>query len=79
MPTLLLLLGYRFFFYSNEGSEPVHVHVVKAEKSAKVWLEPTIEIAYMNGFNSKEENEIMQIIADNSEMFKTKWHEYFGK
>ncbi len=77
MPTLLLLLGYRFFFYSNEGSEPVHV--VKAEKSAKVWLTPTIEIAYMNGFNSKEENEIMQIIADNSEMFKTKWHEYFGK
>jgi hypothetical protein len=77
MPTLLIVLGYRFFFYSNENNEPVHVHVVKAEHSAKVWLDP-IEIAYMNGFSSKEENEIMRIVAENFKMFRTKWYEYFG-
>lgn len=29
MPTILRLLGFRFFFYSNEGTEPAHVHVEK--------------------------------------------------
>ena len=31
MPTILYLLGWRFFLYSNEGDEPPHVHVRKAE------------------------------------------------
>jgi hypothetical protein len=26
MPTILLLLGWRIFFYANEGNEPAHVH-----------------------------------------------------
>jgi hypothetical protein len=26
MPTVLLLNGFRFFFYSNENNEPVHIH-----------------------------------------------------
>ena len=27
MPTVLRWEGYRAFFYSNEGSEPPHLHV----------------------------------------------------
>jgi hypothetical protein len=27
MPTVLRIDGYRFFFFSNEGNEPVHIHV----------------------------------------------------
>ncbi|WP_284734689.1 DUF4160 domain-containing protein [Sphingosinicella terrae] len=32
MPTVFRRQGFRFFFYSNEGSplEPIHVHVEKA-------------------------------------------------
>src|SRR3989442_1801226 len=30
MPTLLRVEGFRFFFFSNEGQEPPHVHVSKA-------------------------------------------------
>ncbi len=26
MPTILVLFGWRLFFYSNEGEEPVHIH-----------------------------------------------------
>ncbi len=26
MPTILMILGWRLFFYSNEGQEPIHVH-----------------------------------------------------
>ncbi len=35
MPTVLRVDGFRFFFYSNEGNEPAHIHVQKAEKYAK--------------------------------------------
>ena len=79
MPTLLLILGYSFFFYSNEGNEPAHVHVTKAEKFGKIWLEPDLQTAYLNGFSSSEQKQILEIITENAEMFKTKWYEYFGK
>ncbi len=39
MPTVLRIGAYRFFFYSEEGQEPPHVHIVAAEKRAKFWLE----------------------------------------
>ena len=54
MPTLLLLAGYRFFVYSNENNEPGHVHVKKGSGEGKIWLEPTLEIAWMYGFSSRE-------------------------
>lgn len=40
MPTVLRIGPYRFFFYSNEGSEPPHVHVESGGRVAKVWLVP---------------------------------------
>ena len=45
MPTVLRSQGFRFFFYSNEGNEPMHIHVTKAEANGKIWMEPGIEIA----------------------------------
>jgi len=38
MPTVLLISGWRLFFYSNEGHEPVHIHAEKAEMECKYWL-----------------------------------------
>ena len=35
MPTILLVRGWRFFFYSNERGEPMHVHARKAETECK--------------------------------------------
>ncbi|MFM9947502.1 MAG: DUF4160 domain-containing protein [Saprospiraceae bacterium] len=35
MPTILKWLGFRFFFYSNEGNEPPHVHIEKGEALGK--------------------------------------------
>ena len=31
MPTVLMVRGWRVFFYSNEGREPLHVHAQKGE------------------------------------------------
>ena len=45
--------GYVFKIYSLEESR-MHIHVFKAEKSAKYWLEPDIEMAKNNGFSTKE-------------------------
>src|SRR6266571_475868 len=45
MPTLLRIEGFRFFFYSSERQEPLHVHVEKGDGEAKLWLQP-VELAY---------------------------------
>ncbi len=79
MPTLLTINGIRFFFYSNENKEPIHVHVTKGDASGKVWLEPEIEVVYLNGFTNAEEKVIEEIIELNNEDFKIKWNEYFTK
>ena len=77
MPTVLLVHGFRFFFYSNENEEPAHVHVTKSRAFGKLWLEPEIIIAYFNGFNPKEQKQILQIANEHCENFKQKWNEYF--
>lgn len=75
MPTLLVINGLRFFFYSNENNEPVHVHVIKGGANGKIWLLPNIEIAYMNGFTNSE----IKMIIETTETFKAKWNEHFNK
>ena len=79
MPTLLLINGLRFFFYSNENNEPIHVHISKGSANGKIWLEPTISIAYLFDFSSAEEKDMLDIVAKNAENFKKKWNEYFNK
>lgn len=64
MPTVMRIGPFRFFFYSNEGSEPQHIHVQSSNGEAKLWLEP-IEIAWNHGFNERELNQIERHIKDN--------------
>ena len=43
MPTLFEIYGYKIYFWSNEGNEPVHVHISKGKQTAdatKIWLPP---------------------------------------
>ena len=40
MPTVLRLGPFRFFFFSNEGTEPPHVHVERGDGHGKFWLDP---------------------------------------
>jgi uncharacterized protein YegJ (DUF2314 family) len=78
MPTIFIINGFRFYFFSNEGNEPVHVHVEKGDYTAKFWLEP-IELVYSYGFNSKEISRIRNVVVENSETIKIKWNEHFNK
>jgi len=77
MPTVLFLNGYRFFFYSNENNEPIHVHIEKADAIGKVWIEP-IKAEYFIGFSAREQREIMKIINQHLAEFIKKWNEYFS-
>ena len=77
MPTLFVIDGFRFFFFSNEGSEPKQVHVEKAEKHAKFWLAP-IMLAANYKFNSSELRKIEEIIEKRKDEIEVKWDEYFN-
>lgn len=44
MPSLFTIFGYKIYFWSNEGNEPVHVHVSKGKPSpsaTKIWITQT--------------------------------------
>ncbi len=78
MPTVLRIKGFRFFFFSNEGDEPVHIHVESDNKYAKFWLEP-VQLARSVGYSARELSEIRDLIMGNVSVFKRRWHEYFGQ
>ncbi|MFN8259108.1 MAG: DUF4160 domain-containing protein [Bacteroidales bacterium] len=78
MPTILRIKGFRFFFWSKEDGEPMHIHVEKADANAKIWLNP-VQDAYFYGFTTKEIREIREIVNQNLELFKLKWKEYHEK
>ncbi len=79
MPTVLRVKSYRLYFYSNEGSEPIHIHIEKANASCKIWLEPSIEVEYCYGFSPKEMKEVNEIVSSNLNLLKNAWDEYFKK
>lgn len=76
MPTILVINGFRFYFYSNENDEPVHIHIEKSEGNAKYWLNP-IEEAYSYGFSPKERKEVRKLIIEHQTVLINAWNEYF--
>jgi hypothetical protein len=78
MPTVLRIDGFRFFFYSNENNEPPHIHVEKGDDEGKIWLEPSIAVAYFKGFSSRERNYVIDLIREHFPVFIKKWYEYFS-
>jgi hypothetical protein len=77
LPNLFVVQGYRFFFFSNEGNEPIHVHVEKAGKYAKFWLDPLC-LARNYNFSSVELGKVRDIIEDRKVVIEEKWNEYFN-
>ena len=81
MPVIFRYKGFRFFFYSNEGSprEPAHVHVEKSDVEAKFWLRPNVRIAYNDGFNAKTLNDLLSIVEQRRDRIERAWNEFFGE
>lgn len=74
MPTVLRQNGYRFSFYSYDLGEPIHVHVTKDGREAKVWLSPA-RLEWNDGFRRHELLEILEIVAANKQLIEARWYE----
>ena len=82
MPVVFRYRGFRFFFYSNEGSprEPlhVHVHVRSGSGEAKVWLDPQVQVASSFGFDAGTLRELVEVTQTNRVLIERTSHEHFG-
>jgi hypothetical protein len=67
MPEVFRERGFRFFFYSNEGSprEPAHIHVERDACEAKFWLQPAVHVAYNDGYSARALREILEMVEAN--------------
>lgn len=79
MPTIWRELGFRFSFYSADGSEPPHVHIKKDNAEAKWWIgtDPPRE-ARSDGFNAADRSRIASIVTQRRDQFLKEWHARFG-
>jgi hypothetical protein len=77
LPTILREGPYRFFFYSGDRNEPVHIHVERQNSIAKFWLAP-VRLAWSAGYNRVEILKIHKIIEKNYDLIVEAWNEYFG-
>jgi hypothetical protein len=74
MPTVFIQKGYRFFFYSVDLNERIHIHIEKSDRHAKYWLQP-LELAINGGFRDHELSEIERIINRHSGDIVARWEE----
>jgi len=77
MPTVLRIGSVRFFFYSNEGSEPPHIHIEQEGAMAKFWLEP-VSLAGSSRFRGHELRRLERQVNEHRQEFLEAWHDYFG-
>ena len=77
-PTVLRVGPYRFFFFSNEGSEPPHIHVQRDRRLAKFWLAPG-RLARSSNLASHELADIEALVRDNQSALLEAWHEFFER
>lgn len=78
MPSVLIIDGYRFYFYANEGNEPAHIHVYYNKAVAKFWLEPVV-LAKNLGMTAGELSKASHLTKENSKFLKEKWDEFRSK
>jgi hypothetical protein len=59
MPTTFID-GYKFRFYSSDIYEPPHVHVLRGDNEAKIWLQP-VALEHNRGYKQAELNRILKL------------------
>lgn len=77
MPTILRIGSFRFFFYSNESSEPRHIHVQRGRMLAKFWLEP-VTLTNSTGFTAHELRQLVNLVREHQPLFVEAWNDFFG-
>jgi hypothetical protein len=79
MPTVLVILGWRLFFFANESNEPVHIHACKGDMECKYWLfsdEFEIEESISFNMGPSDKKEIRKIIFEHFDYIISAWTEF---
>lgn len=74
MPTVFILFGFIFKFYSNDH-EPLHIHVIKGGHKAKFSLFP-VQLVENYGLKPAELKLVESIIEENQ---AEHWNRFFNK
>lgn len=81
MPVVFRVGSLVFFFYSDEGLEPPHIHVRRGTPSAdaagKWWLTP-MSCVYCEGFKAAERRRIESTISARRQEILDAWNKHFG-
>lgn len=77
MPTLFVLFGFKFMFYSNDHT-PIHIHVVKAGSSAKFNVFPDVILVENHGLKQSELKLVESIVEENKEIIIERWNAFFN-
>lgn len=77
MPTLFILFGFKFMFYSNDHA-PIHVHVLKGGASAKFNVVPEVVLVENNGMKPSELKLVESIVEENKEIIIERWNTFFN-
>ena len=77
MPTLFIIFGFRFYFWSNEH-DPMHIHISKGDAEAKYNID-TIKLVENFGFKKNELRMIESLLEENQKIIIERWNEYFKK
>jgi uncharacterized protein DUF4160 len=79
MPTILLILGWRFFFYANEGNEPIHIHCQKGDAQGKYWLDidgfEAVE-AYAYNMRPADKRAVRRIVFQHFDYIVAEWNRF---
>ena len=78
MPTILTIGAYRFFFVSQDSTEPPHIHVQRERMVAKFWLDPLV-LEKSGGFQAHELTTIAKLVEEHCGLFTERWNEHFGR
>ncbi|MCW2314480.1 DUF4160 domain-containing protein [Rhodoferax antarcticus] len=75
MPTVLRILGFRFHFYSDEGSEPPHIHVESGDSECKCWLSP-VALAKNRGMSAVAIRKVERLVYENQAFLLEKYNDF---
>ena len=69
--------GTGTLFFSNEGTEPAHIHVESGEKYAKFCLRPVTLVTSI-GYNARELRALREAISAQQELLERAWNDFFN-
>ena len=75
MPTVLRILGFRFHFYSDEGTEPPHIHVATSDGECKFWLSPVL-LAKNRGISAVDIRKVERLVYEHQTLLLEKYDDF---